>query len=71
MGVFDNSNEGPGRTDNNAKNLISLWFTVSKKIKKKTLKVTIFKQKNNNFFLRGRVGEKFVLKLKGQIQLKL
>ena len=34
MGVFDSSNEVPGRTDKNAKNLNSLWFTVAKKIKK-------------------------------------
>ena len=45
MGVFDSSNEGPGRTDCNAKNLNSLQCTVAEKIKKKEEKNSIILEK--------------------------
>ena len=35
MGVLDSSIEAPGCTDNNTKNLNSLWCTVAKQIQKK------------------------------------
>ena len=46
MWVLDRSNEAPGHTDNNAKNLNSLWCTVAEKIKKKP-KTYHFSKKNS------------------------
>ena len=44
MGVLDSSIEAPGCTDNNTKNLNSLWCTVAKQIQKKN---------TDHFFLNG------------------
>ena len=44
MGVFDSSNEAPGRTYCNAKNLKSLQCTVAEKIKKTPQKIHFFQK---------------------------
>ena len=50
MGVLDSSNEATGCTDNNAKNLNSLWCTVAEK-SRKTPKLTICQKMDQLFLL--------------------
>ena len=50
MGVLDSSNEVTGCTDNNAKNLNSLWCTVAEK-SRKTPKLTIGQKMDQLFLL--------------------
>ena len=55
MGVFDSSNEAPGRTDYNAENLNSLQCTVAEKI------TTTKKPKNYNFSKKDHFGRFFLI----------